>query len=73
MGLSDLKHVGDLYDFHLAFPYDAWVRSACKNVMDCKIGQRLIVKCLYLFLLDNKMVVGDREKSFVEVQYLLSQ
>lgn len=38
VGLQDLKHVGDLYDFHLLFPYDAWARGACKDSMTTKIG-----------------------------------
>ena len=26
VGLQDIQHAGDLLDFHLVFPYDAWLR-----------------------------------------------
>ena len=64
VGLVDLLHVGDTYDFHLAFPYDAWMRSACKDAMGCKIGQRLFVKCLQLFLIDNHLIEVEDRKEF---------
>ena len=38
LGISDLLHVGDMYDFHLALPYSSWAREACKDAMACKIG-----------------------------------
>ena len=72
IGLVDLHHVGDLYDFHLVFPYDSWARSACKDAMACKKGQRLFVKCMQLFLIDNRIAKGfDRTKIFAETKELL--
>ena len=56
-------------DYNLAFPYDAWLKSACPDAMLCKIGQRLFVKCIQLFLLDNKLIeVGDRDKLYAEIE-----
>ena len=64
--------MGDLYDFHLVFPYDAWKRGACKDALACKRGQRLLVKCLQLLLIDNRLIKGfDRTKIFAETRELL--
>lgn len=72
IGIVDLNHVGDMYDFHLVFPYDAWRRTACKDAMACKRAQRLFVKCLHLFLIDNRLIKGfDRTKLFAETKELL--
>ena len=62
--INDLKHVGDLYDFHLALPYDSWGRNACTDAMGCKIGQKLFVRCLQVFLIENKLIQyrGDKGK-----------
>lgn len=46
VGLEDIKNVADLSDFHLVFPYDAWMRKACRDAMSAKIGQKLFVKCI---------------------------
>ena len=65
VGLEDLKHVGDTYDFHLIFPYESWLRRACSDAMACKVGQRLFVKCLKLFLIDNDIIKSDdRDKVY---------
>lgn len=73
MGLYDLKHVGDLYDFHLAFPYVSWTRDACTDAMGCKIGQKLFAKLIHLFLIDTKLVSGDFDKEFKQLKEVLGR
>ena len=38
VGLADLQNVSDLSDFHIVFPFDAWMRGACRDAMACMIG-----------------------------------
>ena len=38
VGIQDLQTIADLSDFHLVFPFDAWMRRACKDAMAAKIG-----------------------------------
>ena len=74
VGLIDLQNVSDLSDFHIVFPFDAWMRSACKDAMACKIGQRLFAKTVKLFMIDNDMIkVQDRSTHFKEMREHLCQ
>ena len=74
VGLEDLQNVSDLSDFHLAFPFDSWMRSACKDAMGAKIGQKLLVKCIKLFLVDHSLIANvDRDKVYKEAKTMLCQ
>lgn len=74
VGLEDLQNAADLSDFHLVFPFDAWMRKACKDAMAAKIGQKLFVKCIKLFLLDHGLIEKtDRDKVYSEAKELLCQ
>ena len=71
--MGDIKHVGDLYDFNLTFPYDAWCRGACKDAMNCKVGQKLVAKLIHLFLVDKELVKGDFKEMFATLKDVVAQ
>ena len=62
-----MQTIADLSDFHLVFPFDSWMRYACKDAMAAKIGQNLLVRCLKLFLIDYEIIkVKNRSEVFKE-------
>ena len=72
VGIQDLQTIADLSDFHLVFPFDAWMRRACKDAMAAKIGQSLLVRCLKLFLIDYELIkVKNRSEVFKETKQFL--
>ena len=64
--MQDLQNISDLSDLHLVFPYDAWLRGACKDAMAVKIGQKLLVKCLKLFLIEHKVIKSDDGRNIMD-------
>ena len=54
-----MQNISDLSDFHLVFPLEAWLRGACKDAVGAKNGQKLLVMCLKLFMIDHGVIKSD--------------
>ena len=56
--------MADVLDYSLVFPYEAWMRGACRDAMGCKIGHRLLVRCIKLMLVDHGLTKVEDPKAY---------